>query len=239
MKSIASSIGICILCAGALCAQEGSLPRFGIGVRASSLGAGIEAATAVTRKSNVRVGFNDFSYTYDLDKDGINYSATLGLRSVELHYDQYIFGGFHISPGVLIYDNNHATATATAPAGTSFSLGGTQYFSSATDPVNGSATLGFARKVAPELLMGFGNLLPRSRHFAVNFEFGAAYQGAPSVNLNLAGSACATNTGAGCQPVASTPSIQSNIISQENKINHSIRQIKYWPIIALGIGYKF
>ena len=135
MKRIACLIGIVVLLAGAVCAQDESLPRFGIGVRASSLGLGIEAATAVTHKSNFRAGFNGFSYSYDLDKDGINYKANLSLRSVELHYDQYLFGGFHISPGVLIYDGNKATATASAPANASFTLGGVQYFSSATNPV--------------------------------------------------------------------------------------------------------
>ncbi len=239
MKSIVSLLGIFVLGAGILSAQEDSLPRFGIGLRASSLGVGIEAATAVTRKSNFRAGFNAFSYTYDLDKDGINYAATLSLRSVELHYDQYLFGGFHVSPGVLIWDDNHASATASAPGGTSFDLGDTQYFSSPTNPMSGNGTLRFAHKVAPELLIGFGNLLPRSRHFAINFEFGVAYQGTPTVNLNLSGNACATATGVGCQPIATTPSIQSNLVSEQNKINHDIRNAKFWPIVALGLGYKF
>jgi len=239
LKRIASSVGLCALLAGALCAQDKSLPHFGIGLRASTLGAGIEAATALTAKSNFRAGFNYFSYSDSLTKDGINYDGKLSLRSVELHYDQYLIGGFHISPGVLLYDDNHATATAAASSGSSFTLGGTQYFSSASNPVTGSAALTFPRKVAPELLLGFGNLLPRSRHFAINFEFGVAYQGEPNVNLNLAGSACLTSTGSGCLPVASTPSIQSNIASQQTKINHDIRIAKYWPVIALGFGYKF
>jgi len=43
------------------------------------------------------------------------------------------------------------------------------------------------------LLLGIGNLVPRSKHFSVSFEIGAAYQGPPRVTLNLSGSACDSN----------------------------------------------
>jgi hypothetical protein len=228
-----------ILGAVGLCAQD-SLPKFGLGLKVSTLGAGIEAATAVTRKSNIRVGFNDFSYTYDLNKDGIAYGATLNLRSFEAHYDQYLIGGFHISPGVLVYDDNRAAASAAVPTGQSFTLGGTTYYSAAANPVVGNGTLGFQYKTAPELLLGFGNLLPRkkSRHFGFNFEFGAAYQGTPSVGLNLTGSAC-TAPGVNCQNIATTPSIQSNVTAQQTKINGDLKTFKYYPVISLAFGYKF
>ena len=100
----------------------------------------------------------------------------------------------------------------------------------------------FARKVAPELLFGFGNLLPRSRHFAINFEIGAAYQGTPSVNLDLAGTACAGGPGLQCQSIGTTAAIQANVASQQSKINHDITKYwesKFWPVVALGFGYKF
>ena len=229
-----------VLGAGSLCAQKkGSLPRFGLGIKASTLGAGIEAATAITRMSNVRFGFNDFAYSYDFTKDGIAYGSKLNLRSFEAHYDQYIVGGFHISPGVLLYDDNRATASATVPSGQSFTLGPTTYYSGASSPIVGNGTLGFQYKTAPELLIGFGNLLPRSkRHFAFNFEFGAAYQGSPNVGLNLTGNAC-TGPGVNCQSIASTPAIQSNVTAQQNKINNDLKVFKYYPVVSLAFGYKF
>jgi len=228
-----------VLGAAGLFAQE-SLPRFGVGIKVSTLGAGIEAATAVTRKSNVRVGFNDFSYSDTFNKDGIAYGGTLNLRSFQANYDQYLIGGLHISPGVLLYDDNRGTASVTALGGQSFTLGSATYYSNTLNPVTGNGTLGFQYKTAPELLIGFGNLLPRNRrkHFAFNFEFGAAYQGSPSATLNLTGSAC-TSPGVNCQNVATTPSIQSNVVAQQNKINGDLKTFKYYPVISLGFGYKF
>src|ERR1035441_5572617 len=106
-----------VLCAGSLCAQtNGSLPKFGLGLKVSTLGAGIEAATAVSRKSNLRVGFNYFTYSDTFTKDGISYDGKLNLQSFEVHYDQYLIGGFHISPGVLLYDDNRGMASAAVPS---------------------------------------------------------------------------------------------------------------------------
>src|ERR1017187_9322168 len=149
-----------------------------------------KAATAVTRHSNVRFGFNDFSYSTTTSKDGIAYNATLNLRSAEILYDQSIVGSLDISPGVMIYDGNKGTGNASVSAGQSFTLGGQAYYSQAGNPITGAAVIGF-RKAAPMLLFGFGNLLPRSRrHFTMNLDLGAVFQGSPSAVLNLNGGAC-------------------------------------------------
>ena len=219
-------------CAG----QE--LPKFGIGVKASTLGIGVEAGTAVTRKSNVRVGFNAFDLNLNYKKDGANYDGKLILRSFNVLYDQYIAGGFHVSPGLLMYNNNHADATASVPAGSPFTLGGATFYSDRTNPVGGTGTLKLG-KAAPMVLFGFGNLLPRSeRHFAVNFEFGVVFQGSPDVKLNLTGSTC-NSQGNSCLNVGSNPEVQTQIKAEQTKINDSLLPFKYYPVVSLGIGYKF
>jgi hypothetical protein len=174
-----------------------------------------------------------------LDRDGIHYNGTLSLRSVGVFYDQYLIGGFHVSPGVLVYDGNGATADATAPGGQSFLLGSQTYLSDKANPVGGTGTLGLDRKAAPALLFGFGNLLPRSpRHFSVTFDFGVVFQGPPKVTLNLNGSAC-NSQGNVCQDIRSNPVIQANIQSQQIKLNDSLAPFKYYPVVSLGFGYKF
>jgi len=209
-----------------------------LAVGVSTLGAGIQAATAVTQHSNVRVGFNYFKYSASFDKDGVAYNGTLKLQSAELLYDQYIGGGFHVSPGVVLYDGNQGTATASVPGGQSFTLGGVTYYSDSANPVSGTGTIA-AKKAAPEILMGFGNLLPRSsRHFTANFEFGAIFQGSPNAKLNLNGGTCDT-PGKSCQSISSNPTIQGNIQSEQTKINNALKVFKYYPVVRLSLGYKF
>jgi len=219
-------------------AQE-VLPRLGVGAKVSTLGIGFEAATAVTDRSNVRGGFNFFNYDRTARRDGIHYDAALTLRSVQVTYDHYILPGFHVSPGLLLHNGNSARATASVAAGQSFSLGDVRYFSNSTNPVNGTANVKL-RTVTPLLLVGFGNLLPRNnRHFGVNGDFGIAFQGSPESKLSLAGTACAVSPTAACINAATDPIVQANIQREQNEMNHDLRPFKYYPIISLGVSWKF
>lgn len=216
-----------------------SLPRFGIEVSAGTLGAGIQAATAVTHRSNVRFGFNYFSYSGSTSKDNIAYNGTLRLESGEVLYDQYLFGGVHISPGVMIYDGNQGTANAVVSGAQTFSLNGVSYYSANASPVTGTASI-TSRKVAPELLIGFGNLLPRStRHFTVNFDLGVVFQGSANAKLNLGGSTCPSDGVNNCVAISNNPAVQSNVVAEQTKINSSLGPFKFYPVIRLGFGYKF
>src|SRR5258707_2649630 len=59
----------------------------GIGVKVSTLGIGGEVAVGLSQRSNVRFGFNAFSYGHTFDKDGATYKGTLDLRSAQATYD--------------------------------------------------------------------------------------------------------------------------------------------------------
>src|SRR5438270_10730405 len=47
---------------------------FGVGVKALSLGGGFEVAAHVSHRTNVRAGFNIFSYGRTFYKDGVAYN---------------------------------------------------------------------------------------------------------------------------------------------------------------------
>lgn len=213
--------------------------RIGVGVKISLLGAGVEVATPVTYRTNVRVGFNAFSYSRGFSNDGINYNASLSFRSVETHFDWFPFAGsFHLSPGLMIYNDNQVTADAAVPGGKTFSLGSTTYQSDGADPITGTGKIGF-NKVGPTLLAGWGNLLPRShKHFSVPVEFGVLFQGSPQATLNLVGTACGSS-GANCQNLANDSTFQNNVVAQQNKLNRNMSFFKVYPIISVGFGYKF
>jgi hypothetical protein len=217
--------------------SEGRIP-IGIGVKVSTLGFGGDVAIAVSHRTNVRFGFNVFSYGRTFDKDGVTYKGNLDLRSAQATYDMFLFNGFHISPGVLFYNGNQVNANASVPGGKTFTLSNTNYVSAAADPVTGTGKL-TVYKAAPMLLLGIGNLVPRSaRHFSTSVEIGVAYQGPPRVTLNLSGSAC-DSTGLFCRTISSDPTIQSNVAAEQAKLNKSASPYKFYPILSFGVGYKF
>jgi hypothetical protein len=218
----------------------GSAHLIGVGVNVSILlGIGIQGAVELTPKTNIRGGFNFFNYSTTVNQSGFSVDGQLHLRSAELLYDWYPFrGGFHLSPGALVYNGNKVNANLTTTAGTTFTLNGTTYTSSASNPVTGLATVDLNNyKVAPMLLVGFGNLVPRSRHFAVNFDIGAALTGSPKFAMSLAGTACSAS--GGCVNAATDPTVQSNLQVTQSKANNSISFLRAFPVISIGFGYRF
>lgn len=214
--------------------------RVGAAAKISTLGGGAEVAVRVTHRTNLRAGFNVITYSRGFDKDGISYNGQLDFKTFEAHYDIFPWAkSFHISGGVLVYAVDPVTATARVPGNQSFSLGDATYISDPTNPVTGSGKIAFNR-AAPTVTFGFGNLVPRSasKHFSIPVEFGVAFQGAPKATLGLGGSVC-DSTGLNCRLVASDPTAQSQIISEQNKLNDSMSFFKVYPILSVGIGYKF
>jgi hypothetical protein len=229
------------LCAAFTFAQSERTAPFsavGVSIKASLLGGGMEAATPLTRRINLRGGFNVFGYDRSFHKDGVDYAGQLHFRSAEAHFDWFPFGGsFHLSPGALIYNGNQVTANASVSGGQSFTLNGTSYTSDPADPVIGAGKLAF-NKAGPMFTIGFGNLVPRHHRFSVPFEIGGIYTGAPRMTLNLTGSAC-DSTGQNCASIATDPTIQSNVQAERDKVNKDVSAFKFYPVVSLGFGIKF
>jgi hypothetical protein len=90
------------------------------------------------------------------------------------------------------------------------------------------------------LLLGFGNLLPRSeKHFGLSFEVGVVYQGSPRANLNLAGSACLAGPASGCASTATDSNLQASLLSEQTKLNNELTPYRFYPVVSLGFSYKF
>jgi hypothetical protein len=221
-----------------------------IGAKASTLGFGVEAATPLTWRTNLRVGYNYLNYSpsgLDITQDELTLnSAKLALRSATANVDLFVLGPMHISPGLLFYNTNQITAVASPAAGSVFTFNGTSYVVNVPNQLTGTAKLDLGG-VAPELLIGFGNMVPRGHHnLSFHFEFGAVYQGTPKVALNLAGQVCtplfngSTVTGSNCQDVASNPTVQANIKAEQDNFNNNktLKYFKYYPVVSFGLSYK-
>lgn len=210
---------------------------FAIGVKADTLGAGIEIATPLSRGFNLRSGANFIAYGYPFDINGVNYNAELDFRSGEVRVDWFPWhNGFHISPGIL-YFKNSISAIATVAPGQPFQLNDQSFVNSVNDPVHGTASVLIPHKVAPMLTLGFGNLLPRSgRHISVPFEVGVAYVGQMRVNVALSGTACTTD---GCVDMATDPSTQNDLKEEVSNVNDDLSRFPIYPIVSLGFAYRF
>ena len=214
----------------------------GIDAKVGANGIGFDVATPLAPKLNLRGGASFFGYTVDnLVEDGFNIKGNLTLRSVNASVDWFPFSnGFRISPGIMLYNGNRFHGTATVPAGSTITLNNTDYTSDPSDPLVAtfdSPNNRFGNRVGPTITTGWGNIIPRSgKHWSVPFEIGFEYISPPKINLGLTGSACSAD---GCGNVQTDAETQANVQAQQAIINDDIHNLRFFPILSIGVGYKF
>jgi len=217
----------------------GGRPNFAVGVKVSSLGIGGEFGVSMTRFLDFRAGFNAFNFTHTFKNNGIDYDGTLQLRSADAMVDIKPLGDwFHISPGVLFYNGNQISAKTTVPVGQVFDLGNVSFKSNPANPIGGNGKL-TVPKAAPMVLFGFGTLVPHKHHFTFYNDIGVVFQGSPKTTLNLTGSACDAVTGLACVNAATDPTVQAQVQAEQTKINNDTTIVKFYPVFALGFGFRW
>ncbi len=214
--------------------------QYAVGVKFSPLGAGVEAATPLAQHLNLRMGANFFSYNGTFGDSGWNYGAKLDFKSGQVQVDYFPFqhfGGFHVSPGILIH-KNHGSADIWVNGGQRFDMGDGTYTSAPSDPVKGNATFNYDRSVAPIVTFGFGNLIPRNgRRWSIPFEIGGVFTGAPKFGLNLDGTVCDNQ---GCGKISAEADAQRDLAKQRVKIQNDLNDYAtVYPIISIGFAWNF
>jgi hypothetical protein len=218
--------------------------RLAFGGGISPMGINLQAAVNATRKINIRSVGNVFNYSVnDINTNGMNVSGDLNLASAGMSVDIYPFPerGFRLSPGVLLLNQNGATANLAVTGGTTFELNGVTYYASSTKPITGSGRLGLhSRNPAFTMTTGWGNMIPRrGGHLSFPFEVGAAFVGTPSVSLALTGGQACDQFGQNCVDVATDPTVQANLQAQVQKYTNNINPLQYFPILSFGVAYNF
>jgi hypothetical protein len=219
--------------------QIGARPfsKVALGFKASTLGTGLELATPLLRSINLRIGANIFAFGYAFSIDGVDYNSDLHFRSAQASMDWFpTHGSFHISPGIL-YGRNSLSALANVPPGQNFVLGDQPLINSIDDPMGGTASAVFPHNFAPTLMVGFGNMIPRTgSHFSFPVEVGVAFTGQPQIDLKLSGTACTTD---GCFESSTDPTTQANLQKEIVKLNNDVRWFPAYPIVSAGFAYRF
>jgi hypothetical protein len=214
----------------------------GLATRFGIAGTGLDVATPLATRFNLRAGTDFFNYATTFQEQGANVGVNLHLRSSHVALDWFPFGGhLRVSPQLVVGNNNRILATAVIPSGSSITLNGGNYVSSYTDPLRGFGRIDF-RKVSPGLSLGFGNLIPRTRsRFSVPVEMGFYYAGQPSLQVAFTGTACDPNSppSVGCESVDQNPDFQRNLAAFKARNDHNLSYASFFPIFSLGFGYRF
>ncbi len=213
---------------------------FAVAAKVGSGGIGVDVATVLAQRFNLRVGASYFSHDTSLTTDGLQITGAIKLQTAAASVDIFPFNNsFRISPGVSFKNDSHLSAALLVPGGQSFSLGDSDYTSDPADPIHGTAAFGFGRNVAPQVTVGFGNMIPRSgRRFSFPVEVGVQYTDRPTVNLQIAGSSCGSVSQDGVTATGCGPVDQISVQQEQQELRNDLAPLRFYPVISVGISYR-
>ncbi|WP_460839210.1 hypothetical protein [Noviherbaspirillum agri] len=200
----------------------------GLSADLGSTGLGLHVIVPVMKDTlNARVGFNTFSYSYDEDTEDASYDAKLKLRTFNALLDLYPTSTQFRLTGGLVYNGNKITANAKPTAGGSYTFNGQTYNTSDVGEVDG--TIDF-RNLAPYVGIGWGNAVAKDKGLGFTADMGVMFQGSPDVNLRSRN--CTVNTDT-CTDLAADLAVESADLRDKAK------DFRYYPVIRVGLTYKF
>ncbi|WP_448563653.1 hypothetical protein [Thalassotalea ganghwensis] len=223
-------------------AKEKNIP-IAIALKAGTLGAGLELDYQVNEQLNFRLQANGYSYDDDFEEDGIDYSGEIDLSTTGVLIDWRPFSGtFRLSAG--FYANgNELSGLGVDNGDQGFEIGDQVYYSNPSDPLSLALNVELGKSSAGYLGIGWGNHAPSGWTFS--FELGVLFTDTPKVDLNASGSAIVQSNGQVYVfdvSDSSNPLVQElndNIAIERANLENDISDFEAYPVIALGIGYRF
>jgi hypothetical protein len=203
---------------------------------------------------DARVDTSWFFYnTGRMEVSGVNVNGDFHFASAAAKLDWYPTKSmWRLSPGMLFYNGNQASARIDLRGGTNFNINGTDYWSSTENaatgatPITGDVRIGLhTRTPAFTVSGGFGKFVPHSRrHWSFPTEFGVAFTGPPSLDVTLSGWACTDKKETQCTDIGDTTNpvgsaFQSNLNTALTKWRHELNSVQIYPIFSTAFMYSF
>ncbi len=223
-KRLLSILGLASLLPAALSAQSSDAQGtdLSLAVRFGTLGIGGEISKLVTPHVGLRVSGNYFTYNKNFTNNDVSYDASLKFEGITGLIDLYPAsrGAFHFSAGVMT--RPITLSGGGVPSNGTFTINSHSYTQAQVGTLTETAQWASA---LPYVGLGFGT--PAAKHAGLGFLFdlGAAI-GKPTVAL--------TATGAG-----SNAQLQSDLNAQVAKSASNANKIPVYPVLSLGLAYRF
>lgn len=191
-----------------------------VGVRASTLGLGLEYAHKFTPHISGRAVVNTYNYDDDFESDNIQYNGELELGSfggqVDFRFTED--SPFFVTAG--LYKNNNEIK-ATADPAQQTDIGGIPFTPEQIGVLTAKADF---KDTAPYLGLGWRWA---AGHVGFSLETGAYFQGSPKVSLTSNGT------------MASDPTYQQALEIERRDLEDELKDFKTYPVVSFGVGYKF
>jgi len=202
---------------GTVLAQEAA-----VGVKLGTPGVGVEVSTPIVGQLNGRLGINYFSYEDTQNVTDIDYDIDARLLTVSALLDWHpLNNGLRFSAG-LFYNGNEATVKSKDTG--AVDIGNQTFNLTPGDRLTGDIDF---NRLAPYLGIGWGQYFGQKGHWSVLFDLGVMFQGSANVDLTAEG------------VLAGNPLLNSALQQEEDDLQDKADDYQYYPVIALGVSYRF
>ncbi len=192
-----------------------------IGIAVGTQGGGLEVGMDISDMLAVRVNGNFFSISRGVSGEDVDYDGDLRLMSFGLLGDLYLFEtSFRLTGGGFLNRNKiDLTATPTS----SVEIGGTMYAPSQVGNLDGGARF---NDFAPYAGLGYTSNRDEPG-FSFVFDAGVMFQGGSKVFLNATG------------PANAIPGFAADLERERRDIKDDIDDFRYYPVLKVGLAYRF
>lgn len=213
MKNMKKLLALALALFPAAALADGS-----IGVRAGTLGLGVEFSYPLSQRLGLRINADSYKYSRTFNQSDIEYDGKATLKTGSLLVDWYPFANnFRISAGPM-YNGNKVDLTS-QPG--NVIVNGTTYQATIDGQVN-------FKKYVPYAGIGYGR--PIGTGLSLTFDLGVIFQGTPTATLT---GTCTSPTPGACT------TFQSDLAAQQQTANDDLKNFRYYPVLSLGLAYTF
>jgi len=221
-KSIAKTVLIAL----ALASSGAANADFGVGVKAGTLGLGIEGRWSALPWLDLRLGANQYDVDASGQQAGIQYDSTLALDNYYLTGNfRFPLSPFRVTAGAFS-NGNELQMISQDTGGVDFIIDGQAF--SVADVGSLQSTTSFSN-TAPYLGVGYDFEVFGKVGF--NLDFGVLWQGEPTVSLDA--------TGLETAPADVQAMLIPALEAERLEIEDEISDYKAWPVVSLSFVYNF
>lgn len=223
--------------------NDSAFPTLGAGFKLSTLGLGIDVTARITPKINVRLNLNKLDYDFDevevSDDTSLEETTegTLAMSNHGLLLDYHPFAGaFRLSLG--LYSSSNKVDTLTTGSIENTKIGDYRY------DIEGEV-VGRAKMdgTLPYVGLGWGNTPRDGFPLSVSFDMGVLIGTDATAEVDVTGTATELSTGIEfdindeANPEAER--FQTQLQNEIDEINSDLSDVSMFPVISLGLNYRF
>jgi len=198
----------------------------GVGLKAGTLGLGIEGRWSPLPWLDLRLGANQYDYDNNGNQAGIDYDATLALDTYFLTGNfRFPLSPFRVTAGAFS-NGNELQMSSQDTGGTPIDIGGVPFDTAVVGSLQ--AVTSFS-ETAPYL--GFGYDFEIFGKVGLNLDFGVLWQGEPTVDLSA--------TGYDTAPTIVQDQLDVAFVVEKAELEDEFSDYKAWPVLSLSFVYNF